>query len=257
MRKDADDWYLTIGGEVREVWEQIGNDNWGQQLYMNGYFNERYMPYFDIHYGRHFRTFVELKSGINSFRIGGPRPIDEKKLDFQAGFLELATSKGANSVALRVGRQELEYGFGRLIDVREGPNVRLSFDGLMVKSKIDSLQIDGFALRPDFDNFGFFDNAPDHAVASGVCTQLNPQPEKCPWRSITWVLIASKRLSNVARPKRCATAWAGGFRAPLQRNGPDWILITKVSGSSARLAPGTSGHGRLRPKRAIDFRRLR
>ena len=35
----------------------------------------------------------------------------------------------------RVGRQELEYGSGRLIDVREGPNVRLSFDGFKVLSK--------------------------------------------------------------------------------------------------------------------------
>ena len=26
-----EDWYLTIGGEVREVFEQVGNDNWGQQ----------------------------------------------------------------------------------------------------------------------------------------------------------------------------------------------------------------------------------
>src|ERR1700730_922701 len=43
----ADDWYLTLGGEAREVWEQIGNDNWGQQPYMNGYLNERYMLSFD------------------------------------------------------------------------------------------------------------------------------------------------------------------------------------------------------------------
>jgi hypothetical protein len=164
LRNRADDWYLTIGGEAREVWEQIGNDNWGQQPYMNGYLNERYMLSFDAHYGKHVRSFVELKSGLNSYRIGGPRPIDEKKLDFQAGFLELGTSKGTNSVALRVGRQELEYGSGRLIDVREGPNVRLSFDGFMVKSKIDSWQIDGFAVRPDLDNPGFFDNAPNHAV---------------------------------------------------------------------------------------------
>ena len=178
LRNRADDWYLTIGAEVREVWEQIGNDNWGQKPYMNGYFNERYMPYFDIHYGRHFRTFVELKSGINSFRIGGPRPIDEKKLDFQAGFLELSTSKGTNSVALRLGRQELEYGSGRLIDVREGPNVRLSFDGFMVKSKIDSWQIDGFAFRPDLDNFGFFDNAPNNAVGFWGVYATRPLPSK-------------------------------------------------------------------------------
>jgi hypothetical protein len=164
LRKSADGWYMTMGGEAREVWEQIGNDNWGQQPYMNGYLNERYMLSFDAHYGKHVRSFIELKSGLNSYRIGGPRPIDEKKLDFQAGFLELRTSQGANSVALRVGRQELEYGSGRLIDVREGPNVRLSFDGFMVKSKIHCWQIDGFAFRPDQDNPGFFDNAPDHSV---------------------------------------------------------------------------------------------
>jgi hypothetical protein len=28
FRNDSNDWYLTIGGEGREVWEQIGNDNW-------------------------------------------------------------------------------------------------------------------------------------------------------------------------------------------------------------------------------------
>jgi len=159
-----DDWFMTIGGEAREIWEQIGNDNWGQQPFWNAYLNERYMLYFDLHYGKHVRTFVELKSGINSFRIGGPRPIDEKKLDFQVGFLEVGASSGGNSVKLRVGRQELEFGSGRLIDVREGPNVRLSFDGFMVKNKINSWQIDGFAMRPDLDNPGFFDNAPNHAV---------------------------------------------------------------------------------------------
>jgi len=164
LRSDADDWYLTIGGEAREVWEQIGNDNWGQQPYMNGYFNERYMIHFDVHYGKHVRTFVELKSALNSFRIGGPRTIDEKKLDFQAAFLELGTSGDRNWIKLRVGRQEMDYGSGRLIDVREGPNSRLSFDGFMVKSKIDSWQVDGFAMRPDLDKFGFFDNAPDHTV---------------------------------------------------------------------------------------------
>lgn len=164
LREGHDDWFMTIGGEAREVWEQIGNDNWGQQPFWNGYLNERYMPYFDVHYGRHVRTFVELKSGINSFRYGGPRPIDEKKLDFQAAFLQVGTALGQNFIELRVGRHELEYGSGRLIDVREGPNVRLSFAGFVVKSKIRRWLVDGFALRPDVDNPGFFDNTPNHGV---------------------------------------------------------------------------------------------
>jgi len=78
LRTGRNDWFLSMGGEAREVWEQIGNDNWGQQPFMNGYLNQRYMVYFDVHYGKHVRSFVELKSGLNSYRIGGPRPIDEK-----------------------------------------------------------------------------------------------------------------------------------------------------------------------------------
>jgi hypothetical protein len=62
---------------------QTGNDNWGQQRFWNNSFLERYMLGFDAHYGKHFRTFVEFKSGLESYRIGGLRPIDEKKLDFQ------------------------------------------------------------------------------------------------------------------------------------------------------------------------------
>ena len=138
LRKSANDWYMTMGGEAREVWEQIGNDNWGQSPYWNGYLNERYMPYFDLHYGSHVRTFIELKSGLNSFRRGGPRPIDEKKLDFQSAFLELSSSSGSKSIQLRIGRHELEYGSGRLIDVREGPNVRLSFDGDRKSTRLNS-----------------------------------------------------------------------------------------------------------------------
>ena len=169
---------MTIGGDAREVWEQIGNDNWGQQPYMNGYLNERYMLHFDVHYGRHIRSFVELKSGLNSYRRGGPRPIDEKKLDFQSGYLEFSKSSSSQSLQFRVGRHELEYGSGRVIDVREGPNVRLSFDGLMMKSKIDSWRVDGFAVRPDEDNPGFFDNVPNHAVGFWGVYATRPLPDK-------------------------------------------------------------------------------
>jgi Alginate export len=164
LRLGRNDWFLSLGGEGREIWEQIGNDNWGQQPFMNGYFNQRYMFYFDVHYGKHVRSFVELKSGLNSHRIGGPRPIDEKKLDFQAAFLEVGTGNDRKWIKLRGGRQEMEYGSGRLIDVREGPNVRLSFDGFKVKTGIGSWQIDGFAMRPDLDKPSFFNNVPDHSV---------------------------------------------------------------------------------------------
>ena len=164
LRRNSTDWYLTFSGEAREVWEQTGNNNWGQQPFWNSFLLERYMLGIDAHYGKHLRTFVQFKSGLESFRIGGPRPIDEKKLDFQNAFLDIATSGEHNWIKLRVGRQELEYGDGRLIDVREGPNVRLSFTGFRILSKVGSWRADGFAVRPDVDNLGFFDNVPNSQV---------------------------------------------------------------------------------------------
>ena len=37
-----DGWYLTIGGDIREVFERVGNDNWGKQPYMNAFSLQRY-----------------------------------------------------------------------------------------------------------------------------------------------------------------------------------------------------------------------
>jgi hypothetical protein len=162
LRNHRDDWYLSMGGEVREDFERIGNDNWGVPPIQNAFFLQRYMAHVDIHYGKHFRTFVQLKSGIETFRYGGPRPIDEKKLDFEAGFVDVCAGGDKDWIAFRVGRQELNYGSGRLVAVREGPNVRQSFDGFKIMSQAGPWHIDAFAVRPDFDHFGFFDNNPDN-----------------------------------------------------------------------------------------------
>jgi Alginate export len=178
LRENAKDWYLTFGGEARETWEQIGNDNWGESPLWNGYLNERYMLSTDLHFGPHARTFLELKSGVNSWRAGGPRPIDEKRLDFQAGFLEVGSATSWGSMHVRAGRQELEYGSGRLVDVREGPNVRLSFDGFLARVQVHRWQLDGFAMRPDEDNPGFFNNSPDHTVGFWGVYATRPIPGK-------------------------------------------------------------------------------
>jgi Alginate export len=165
LRDHRDDWYMTIGGETRQDWERIGNDNWGEDPFQNAFFLQRYMAHADIHYGKHFRSFVQLKSGIEAFRQGGPRPIDEKRLDFLAAYLDVCAGGERKWIAFRTGRQELNYGSGRLVSIREGPNVRQSFTGFKFLSQTGNWHIDGFAVRPDVDNFGYFDNVPDHQTA--------------------------------------------------------------------------------------------
>src|SRR5579859_2545527 len=146
--------YVSLGGEVREAFEQVGNDNWGRQNYTNTFLLQRYMFHSDWHVGNWFRAFVQLKSGLQDFRAGGARPI-----------AEIGNPGGKNWAVLRIGRQELNYGSGRLVSVREGPNVRQSFDGFKIRSKAGAWNIDAFAVRPDLDKPGFFNNAPDHKTA--------------------------------------------------------------------------------------------
>ena len=166
---------------------------------MNAFSLQRYMLHTDWHLGKHFRAFVQLKSGLEAFRQGGPRPIDEKKLDFEAAYVEIGNSDKKNWIVLRVGRQELNYGSGRLVSVREGPNVRQSFDGVKIRSKAGAWNVDAFAARPDLDKIGFFDNAPDHKTAFWGIYATRPWRRAFLSTLITWVRIAKMRPS-IAEP---------------------------------------------------------
>src|SRR5260370_37717311 len=62
------------------------------------------------------------------------------------------------------------------MDVREGPTVRMSFTGFRLQTFTHSWQIDVFAVRPDEDNPGFFDNSPNHAVGFWGIYATRPLP---------------------------------------------------------------------------------
>ena len=128
-------WYLSFGLEYRIEYEYF--DNWmfgaGPQDH-NGYVMDRVMPHFDFHAGSNFRLFSEFEFDFEDGRNGGPRPqIDEDRGDVHQAFLEIGPHVSSpRGMSLRVGRQEVVLGTGRLFDNNEGPNVKLSFDGFRV-----------------------------------------------------------------------------------------------------------------------------
>lgn len=156
-------WYLSIGGDVRGHYESFRNPSWGQEP-QDGFFLQRYMLHADLHMGNRVRIFFQIKSGLENGREGGPRPIDEDRLDIGQAFVDTAFRFGTrNTLILRVGRQEMLFGSGRLVGVRDGPNVRLSFDGLSAIMRVGSWRVDGFVTKPVETNPGLFDDAQDHA----------------------------------------------------------------------------------------------
>lgn len=155
------DVYLTLGAHLRERYEYYRNPGWGEGP-NDAYLLSRFMVHGDLHVGSRLRVFAELASQFVNGRAGGPGPVDEDLLDLHHGFFDASAEiPRAGRFTLRGGRQELDYVSSRLIAVREGANVRLSFDGLRAIQRVGAWRIDAFALAPVEVDPGVFDDGPE------------------------------------------------------------------------------------------------
>lgn len=179
---DDPDRYLTIGGEVRQRYEYTNSPTFGQDPQdKRGVFLQRYSLFGDLHWNRHLRFFGQLTSGLEAGRAEGPSPVDENKLEWQNAFVDLSSDNwDGREATLRLGRQEVVLGSGRLVDVREGPNVRRAFDGVSGFVIDDHWRVDVVAVRPRLDRPGIFDDETnDDQVLWGIYSVL-----KKPLRSV-------------------------------------------------------------------------
>jgi len=152
--------YLSLGGEVREELDYAVNEDWGETgVGSDVFLLQRYHIHADLHLGNRVRVFGQLRSGLENGRKNGPRGIDEDQLNVQNLFVDFMPYKQlGRTLTLRVGRQEIRYGSGRLIDVRDGPNLRLYFDGVKVAYASPNLNVDAFVMADAKVNTGLFDN---------------------------------------------------------------------------------------------------
>ena len=161
-------WYLTLAGEVRTFYEIYQNYNWGAGPQdRNGYYLQRLMGSADLHFGDRARVFVELRSGAVFWRNGGPRPSqDQDLLDVSQAFAGVSVIPGDHEprLELKVGRQELNYGEGSLLAIRE-LNVRRTFDGVKATIRPGDWRIDLLAVRPALIKTGAFDDGIDSSQA--------------------------------------------------------------------------------------------
>ena len=151
---------LSMTGQVRERGEHQDYPGFGAQPPDNGYLLQRYLLSSDLHLSEHFRSFLQLDSGLINGRDGGPRPgIDEDKLDFNQGFFDITPLKSSDrSLTLRAGRQLISLGSTRLIATGAGLNVEQPFDGLRLMLHAGHWTADGLAVRPTEVKTGLFDN---------------------------------------------------------------------------------------------------
>jgi len=158
------DAFLTLGGDVRLYPERFTWEDFGVEgVPADGYVMRRVMAHADLRFPTRAvatdalarwrlapRVFAQMRSGTVSGRRGSARPPDTDTLGVHQLFAELALRRDARAaateppataqprVAMRVGRQELFYGAARVLHVREGTNVRQSFDAARLILRRDS-----------------------------------------------------------------------------------------------------------------------
>lgn len=152
--------YVSFGGEARYEFMDFNNEDWGRQnIGHNTFLLQRYDFQADVHFGENFRVFAQIRTALEDGRKNGPRGIDEDQLNIQNLFLDINLWKNSeNQLIFRAGRQELDYGSGRLISVQEIPNVRIYFNGGKLMYSSSKFSIDGFAMKEDEVETGIFDN---------------------------------------------------------------------------------------------------
>lgn len=116
---------LSFGGSYRTQAESFINEEFSSELEQSDiWFLNRFQLHSHLRLNNRFDFFAELNSSLITSKQN-LAPVDRDELNINQLFVKYHFSNNWN---LLVGRQNMRLGSGRLIDIREGPNVRLSFD---------------------------------------------------------------------------------------------------------------------------------
>lgn len=169
-----DDFYLSLGGQVRERYEYFNNASFGVGTQDNdGFYLTRFTAHADLHLGQNFRFFVQGKSSLEDGREGGPRSSDRDEAELQQAFFDLILPFTENfKTTIRLGRQEVVYGTERVIGVSDWTNNRRNFEGVRVinEYKADNYanQLDVMFLRPTVTDIEGYNDGDDTQTLWGI-----------------------------------------------------------------------------------------
>ncbi len=120
--------YLSFGGGIRERFE--ANDAAGFGVGRNrgaDYDISRIEAHADLRVASQVQIFAQLES---AYAPGKQMltPVDQNRIDFEQAFLAVTEPFDGGTLKLRLGRQQFAFDLQRFISVRDGPNIRQSYD---------------------------------------------------------------------------------------------------------------------------------
>lgn len=139
--------YLSLGGGLRERFETNDAPRLrtvpGQA---DSYLISRMEAHADLHAGP-VQVFAQLQSDFAPGKAN-KSPVDSNRLDLEQAFVAYSGSLGPGTFKARIGRQQFAFDLQRFVAVRDGPNVRQSFDALWGDYEIGKWRLIAYYTQP-------------------------------------------------------------------------------------------------------------
>ncbi|MHB1946593.1 MAG: alginate export family protein [Gammaproteobacteria bacterium] len=164
--------YLSFGANLRNRYEYINAINFGvmppPSNDAQSYLISRMEVHADLRIAEQLQVFVQLQ---NDEAPGKTiiLPVDKNRLDLEQAFVLLTEPVGRGTFRFRAGRQQMAFDLQRFISLREGPNVRQSFDALWTSYTLDKWKVVSFYSHPlQSRNLRCFDDYSSNAFTFGI-----------------------------------------------------------------------------------------
>lgn len=146
--------YISFGGSYRGQYEYFKNEQFNfSPNKENGWYLQRIFLHTQLAVSNKLFLFGELGSSV----IAGKEelsPVDKDQMYVNQLFAQFYT----RNLIVRLGRENLNLGSRRLVDLREGPNVRRAFDHLSIQYSVGYTNFYTFVGIPVIPREGVFDN---------------------------------------------------------------------------------------------------
>lgn len=162
--------YASFGANLRERFESNDAAGFGTSgSKADQYVISRLELHSDLHVGPHLQMFTQLQSD-HAIDKSTHSPVDQDRLDLEQAFIAVVTAVDGGTVKLRVGRQQFAFDLQRFVSVRDGPNVRQSYDAAWADYESGAWRLISFYSHPvqARDTRPFDDTSNGHLTYGGL-----------------------------------------------------------------------------------------
>ncbi len=168
LSRDNPKAYLSLGADLRVRFESNNAPALGTPPNVNeDYVITRFELHADVHPSARVQIFTQLQSDFAPGKVMLTPP-DVNQLDLEQAFVAVTEPVGGGTFTARVGRQQIAFDLQRFISLRDGPNVRQSFDAAWFSYLHGAWRLSGFYSQPVQDkDVHVFDDYSSQALTYG------------------------------------------------------------------------------------------